>query len=50
MLGLPQKAFLLPSAERKKIEREIAVTDEQINNIVYRLYGMTDKERKIKEG
>ncbi len=50
MLRLPQKAFLLPSAERKKIEREIAVTDKQINNIVYGLYGITDEERTIIEG
>ena len=32
-----KKNFLLPSAEREKIEREIAVTDEKIDDIVYGL-------------
>ena len=36
-----------PSAEREKIEREIAVTDEKIDEIVYGLYGVTEEERKI---
>jgi type I restriction-modification system DNA methylase subunit len=48
MLNLhKKKAVLLPSAEREKIEREIAVTDEKIDEIVYGLYGITDEERKI---
>lgn len=38
-----------PSAEREKIEREIAVTDEKIDEIVYVLYGITEEERKIIE-
>jgi type I restriction-modification system DNA methylase subunit len=42
-----KKASLPPSAEREKIEREIAVTDEKIDEIVYELYGMTEEERKI---
>ena len=37
------------SAEREKIEREIAVTDEKIDEIVYELYGITEEERKIIE-
>lgn len=44
-----KKNFLPPSAEREKIEREIAVTDEKIDDIVYGLYGITDEERKIME-
>ena len=44
-----KKAALPPSAEREKIEREIAVTDEKIDEIVYGLYGITDEERKIVE-
>lgn len=36
-----KKASLLPSAEREKIEREIAVTDERIDEIIYGLYGIT---------
>jgi type I restriction-modification system DNA methylase subunit len=42
-----KKAALPPSAEREKIEREIAVTDEKIDEMVYGLYGITDEERKI---
>lgn len=44
-----KKNSLPPSAERDKIEREIAVTDEKIDEIVYELYGITE-ERKIIEG
>ena len=44
-----KKASLPPSAEREKIEREIAITDEKIDEIVYELYGITEKERKIIE-
>ena len=50
MLDLHKKKAALPqSAEREKIEREIAVTDEKIDEIVYGLYGVTDEERKIIE-
>jgi type I restriction-modification system DNA methylase subunit len=42
-----KKAALPPSAEREKIEREIAVTDEKIDEIVFGLYGITAEERKI---
>ncbi len=45
-----KKAALPPSAEREKIEREIAVTDEKIDDIVYGLYGVIEEERKIIEG
>jgi len=44
-----KKAALPPSAEREKIEREIAVTDEKIDEIVYALYGVTEEERKVIE-
>jgi len=39
-----------PSAERDKIEREIAITDEKTDEIVFGLYGITEKERKIIDG
>jgi len=32
------------------LEREIASTDAEIDNLVYELYGITDEERKIVEG
>ena len=44
-----KKNSLPPSAEREKIEREIAVTDEKIDEIVYELYGITEVDRKIIE-
>jgi hypothetical protein len=46
MLDLHKKKAALPaSAEREKIEREIAVTDEKIDEIVSGLYGITDDEK-----
>lgn len=48
MLDLNKKKAALPhSGERDKIEREIAVTDEKIDEIVYELYGVTTDERAI---
>jgi len=44
-----KKNSIPPSAEREKVEREIAVTDEKIDEIVYGLYGVTEEERKIIE-
>ncbi len=50
MLELQRKKNSLPpSVEREKSEREIAVTDEKIDDIVYGLYGITEEERKIIE-
>ena len=49
-LSCTKKSSLPPSAEREKIEREIAITDEKIDKIVYGLYGITEEERKIIEG
>ena len=45
-----KKDSLPPSTEREKVEREIAVTDEKIDDIVYWLYGITEEERGIVEG
>ncbi|OGW06461.1 MAG: hypothetical protein A2Z59_08370 [Nitrospinae bacterium RIFCSPLOWO2_02_39_17] len=42
-----KKNSLPPSAERERIEREIAFTDEKIDDIVYGLYGITEEELKI---
>jgi hypothetical protein len=51
MLELHKKKNALPpSAEREKIEREIAIPDEKIDEIVYELYGITEEEKKIIEG
>ncbi len=45
-----KKNSLPPSAEREKIEREIAVTDEKIDEIVYGLYGITEEGKRIIQG
>jgi len=46
MLDLHKKmASTPPSAEREKVEREIAVTDEKIDEIMYGLHAMTEEER-----
>ena len=42
-----KKNSLPPSAEREKIEREIVVTDEKIDEIVFLLYGITNADKKI---
>ncbi len=50
MLDLHKKKNSLPpSAEREKIEREIAITDEKIDEIVYGLYGVTEEESRMVE-
>jgi type I restriction-modification system DNA methylase subunit len=52
MLELNKKKHsgrLAPS-ELEEVERDIAATDAEIDNLVYELYGITDEERKIIEG
>jgi len=52
MLELNKKKHsgkLAPS-ELDRLERDIAATDAQIDDLVYELYGITDEERKIIEG
>jgi hypothetical protein len=52
MLELNEKRHsgkLAPS-ELERLEREIASTDREIDELVYDLYGTTDQERKIIEG
>jgi type I restriction-modification system DNA methylase subunit len=40
----------LAPSEIGRTEREIASTDDEIDNLVYELYGITDDERRIIEG
>jgi hypothetical protein len=48
MLELKIKRLVLPiSSQKEKIEREINITDENIDELVYDLYGITENERKI---
>jgi hypothetical protein len=37
-------------SEREPLERQIAATDKKIDDLVYRLYDITDEERNIIEG
>ena len=51
MLELQKKRHALPATSgREVVEREIAVTDERIDDLVYELYGITKGERAIIEG
>ena len=58
MLELNKENRVAPPSRRQgrqdagattELEREIAVTDAEIDNLVYELYGITDEERKIIE-
>jgi hypothetical protein len=40
----------LAPSQVDRIDREIAATDTEIDNLVYELYGITDEERRIIEG
>jgi hypothetical protein len=42
-----KKASLPPSAEREKIDREIAAMDEKVDGMVLGLYRIADEDRKI---
>ena len=48
-LRAQRAAAALPQA-RTLLERQIAATDQQIDRLVYALYGLTDEEIKIVEG
>jgi adenine-specific DNA-methyltransferase len=51
MLDLHQQQQAAGSeAARERLQREINVTDEQIDKLVYELYGLTAEEIKIVEG
>ena len=39
-----------PGHKRTVIEREIAATDRQIDEFVYELYGLTDREVRVARG
>ena len=51
MLGLHKRlsAAKIPD-EKTQIQRQIDVTDKQIDKLVYDLYGLTEEEIKIVEG
>ena len=37
----------LPETKRDELLREIKRTDQEVDNLVYDLYGLTEEERKI---
>ena len=51
MLDLHKKleAAKLPG-DKTAIQRQIDATDDEIDNIVYKLYGLTEEEIEIVEG
>jgi len=50
MLDLNKKIQSAKGSAKEQIKREIEKTDMEINNVVYKLYGITEEERKIIEG
>ncbi|MFZ1974951.1 MAG: hypothetical protein WAU89_19050 [Candidatus Acidiferrales bacterium] len=40
----------LAPSEMQRLERELVATDTEIDDLVFKLYGITDDERKIIEG
>jgi len=51
MLDLNKKLQTVKIAHEKEIlDRQIKITDDQIDRLVYELYGLTEEERKIVEG
>jgi hypothetical protein len=50
MLELHQKLAATEAHDRTLVQRQIAATDRQIDQLVYQLYDLTDAEIKIVEG
>jgi len=49
MLGLNKKIQTAKGSHKDQIQRQIEKTDKEIDDIVYRLYDITDEEKKIIE-
>ncbi|MGB3479216.1 MAG: N-6 DNA methylase, partial [bacterium] len=50
MLDLNKKVQTARGGRKEQIQRQMEKTDKEIDDLVYRLYGITDEERKIIEG
>ena len=50
MLDLNKKVQSVKGSEWNQIQRQIEKTDREIDEMVYKLYGITKMERKIIEG
>ncbi|MCI0454683.1 MAG: BREX-1 system adenine-specific DNA-methyltransferase PglX, partial [Candidatus Dadabacteria bacterium] len=49
MLNLHKKIQIAKGGEKEQIQRQIEKTDREIDEIVYKLYGITEEEKKIIE-
>ncbi len=50
MLDLNKKIQTAKGSEKDQLQRQIEKTDREIDNLVYKLYGITEEEREIIEG
>ena len=51
MLDLRKKLFSAKTRDEKtRLEREIKALDEEIDDLVYQLYGLSEEEIRIVEG
>jgi len=50
MLGLNRRLKDAVGREREELERRIKRVDAEIDELVYRLYGLTEEERRVVEG
>ena len=50
MLDLNRKIQTAKSSRKEQIQRQIKKTDREIDELVYKLYGIMDEERKVIEG
>jgi len=50
MLDLNKKIQTTKGSRKNQIQKQIAKADREIDEIVYKLYGITDEERKVIEG
>jgi hypothetical protein len=46
----PMKIEIKTAHDKNILQRQIDTTDKQIDNLVYGLYGLTEKEIRIVEG
>jgi hypothetical protein len=49
-LNKQKRSGKLAPLQVDRVDREIAATDAEIDELVYELYGIADQERKIIEG
>ena len=50
MLDLNKKLQIAKGSRKVQIQRQVEKTDREIDELVYKLYGITEKERKVIEG